>query len=112
MAIHIFTKKPSDEQIVEMLLAHNDFIKLAVDISTQVIAGGGAYHADCEELLLAQGSIQQNIWGGDWVPDKKGVLFGAMINMRPSDGNRKYEIVDPALRKVFEGIVRSVFDPQ
>ncbi len=34
-------------------------IKLAVDVRRAVLAGGGALHADCEQALLQDGSLQE-----------------------------------------------------
>ena len=39
-----------------MLEAQGSTIKRAVDVARGMVVGGGEYHADCEELLLAQGS--------------------------------------------------------
>ena len=51
-----------------MLEAQGGYIKLAVGIAQGMVVGGGEYHADCEEVLLAQGSRQEDIWGADWYP--------------------------------------------
>lgn len=40
-------------------------IKLAVDVTREILAGGGELHFDCEQLLLDDGSQQENIWGAD-----------------------------------------------
>lgn len=55
-------------QLAEMLEELGIYIKLAVDIERQVLAGGGATHYDCEQVLLDDGSVQANIWGCDWTP--------------------------------------------
>jgi hypothetical protein len=39
------------------------YIKLAVDVERNILAGGGEYHADCEEALLEDGSRQEDVWG-------------------------------------------------
>lgn len=48
MYIHIIKDKATPAQIKDMLQALDSYIKLAVDIKKQVIAGGGMLHADCE----------------------------------------------------------------
>ncbi len=50
-------------------------IKLAVDVAREILAGGGELHFDCEQLLLDDGSQQENIWGADWYPLTKEVGF-------------------------------------
>ncbi len=83
-------------------------IKVAVDVERNILAGGGEYHADCEEVLLEDGSRQENIWGADWYPQPPKVEFGALINIRPHQGNRGMEIEDPKLQMKIETIVRQL----
>jgi hypothetical protein len=45
-----------------MLEELETYIKLAVDVERNILAGGGEYHADCEEVLLENGSRQEDIW--------------------------------------------------
>jgi len=56
MRIHLIKKKASSAEIEEMLEVLNSYIKLAVDIKREIIAGGGMLHADCEAALLDDGS--------------------------------------------------------
>ena len=93
-----------------MLEAQITYIKLAVDVARGVLAGGGEYHADCEEVLLEDGSAQENIWGADWYPDSRTVTFGALINIRPRQDNRSMEVRDATLRARIEHVVRTVFE--
>lgn len=86
------------EQINQMAEAYFGLrIKLAVDVAREILAGGGELHADCEEVLLEDGSQQENIWGADWYPETKEVGFESLINIRPRqqksvDGNSKSSI--------------------
>jgi hypothetical protein len=68
MKVHLLHGHATSEQFKEMLEALDVYIKLAVDIERRVAAGGGELHADCESLLIADGSKQENIWGADWIP--------------------------------------------
>lgn len=52
----------------EMLQALGSYIKLAVDVRRRMLAGGGTLHADCEAVLLEDGSQQMDVWGADWIP--------------------------------------------
>ncbi len=106
MKIHIIRNRATPEQIREMLEELQTYVKLAVDVERVILAGGGEYHADCEEVLLEDGSRQQDIWGADWNPESKTVEFVALINIRPHRGNRGMEIEDPNLRTKIEIIVR------
>src|SRR3989338_4430439 len=104
--IHIIRDKATAQQIQEMLQELKDYIKLAVDVQDRVVAGGGEYHADCEQVLLDDGSQPANIWGADWDPMKKKVKFGSYINIRPKRNNRSMEIESPELRSTMEQIIR------
>lgn len=110
MKIHILREHPTEEQLAEMLEELETYIKLAVDVERGVVAGGGEWHADCEQVLLDDGSHQENIWGADWYPDVRQVRFEAFINIRPRHGNRTMLIQDSNLRTRIEQIVRSTFE--
>jgi len=108
MKIHIIRDRATKEQIREMLEGLETYIKLAVDVERSILAGGGEYHADCEEVLLEDGSRQEDIWGADWHPESQAVDFGALINIRPHQGNRGMEIEDPKRRERIEMIIRAL----
>lgn len=91
-----------------MLEALGIYIKLAVDVERKVLAGGGELHADCELILLEDGSEPATIWGADWYPLKQTVGYESIINIRPRANNRSMEIQDPALRAEISQIVQSL----
>lgn len=93
-----------------MLDAIGDFVKVAVDVRKEVLAGGGALHADCEEVLLERGSLPDDVWGADWVPRTRSVKFEALINIRPRLGNRSTTLQDQALCKKVETVVRALLE--
>ena len=97
--IHIIQSKATQTQIEEMLEILENYIKLAVDIRSGILAGGGAMHADCEAALLENGSQQEDIWGADWNPSNQQVTFESLINIRPRQNNRSMDIVDLAIRE-------------
>lgn len=110
MKIHIIRQKATEKEIQEMLEELETYIKLAVDVERKILAGGGEYHADCEEVLLEDGSHQEDLWGADWYPERLAVEFGALINIRPEQGNRLMEIEDPKLRERIEMITRALLE--
>jgi hypothetical protein len=97
--IHIVIKKAKPEEITEMLEVYPGMIKLAVDTRRDILAGGGEMHADCEKLLLDNGSEQDDIWGANWYPDEQRVEFEALINIRPHLANRGMLIQSEEIRK-------------
>lgn len=60
MKVLLIKKRATKEEISQMLVALKSYIKLAVDIKKEVLAGGGILHADCEALLLNDGSKQED----------------------------------------------------
>lgn len=96
--IYIIREPATTAQIQAMLEALRTYIKLAVDIDREILAGGGTLHADCEAVLLEDGSQQEFIWGADWLPETQEVTFESLINIRPRQNNRSMEIQDPEIR--------------
>ena len=103
--IHVVHGSATPEQREEMSAALG-YIKLAVDVRRGVIAGGGIMHADCEAALLEDGSVQDDVWGADWIPLEEIVEFESLINIRPDRGNRSLRIEDPEIRQRVESVVR------
>lgn len=108
--IHLIEQPATQKQVKEMLEIYKEFVKLAVDIREEILAGGGEFHADCESVLLEEGSQQEDIWGADWVPEKREVRFGAIINLRPRQKNLSTEIQDVKIRRKVEAVVRRLLE--
>ncbi len=103
--IYIIRDKATPAQIKEMLDMLKSYIKLAVDIDREILAGGGAMYADCEAVLLDDGSQQEFIWGADWDPTAQLVTFESLINIRPRLNNPSMEILDSTIREKVAAIV-------
>lgn len=110
MKILLIKKHATKEEIRQMLQALKSYIKLAVDIKREVLAGGGILHADCEAVLLKDASRQEDIWGADWIPDTKQISFEALINIRPRQNNLSMKIKDTVIREKIEEIVRGLLE--
>ena len=66
-----------------------------------MIAVGGEMHADAEQVLLEDGSRQDDLWGANYYPGRGRdgcIEYTSLINISPSRGNRSMEVQDPALR--------------
>lgn len=110
--IHFLTEHATSEQIEEMLQDLRTYIKLAVDIKRGILAGGGTLHADCEAVLLENGSQQVDVWGADWIPETQQVTFESLINIRPRQNNRSMEILDLEIRGKVEQITKKLLGEQ
>ena len=108
--IHLIRTQATPQQITEMLETNVVLIKTAVDIRRGILAGGGEKHSDCEEVLLDDGSQQQDIWGASWIPKFSEVVLESFINLRPRQNNRSMLIEDAIIGKKVAEIVRQLLE--
>ena len=108
--IHIIRRPATQQQIDEMMQSLETYIKLAVDVERGILAGGGVMHADCEAVLLEDGSSQKDVWGADWNPAARQVTFESLINIRPRQDNPSMELLDPQRRERVAQIVRQLLE--
>ncbi|MFN7975749.1 MAG: DUF5674 family protein [Acidobacteriota bacterium] len=97
----LIVRTPLDRSSLARLVAepHEVMAKYVVDVARRVIAIGGEMHADAEAVLLADGSRQQDLWGANYYPGRGPddcIQPTSLINIRPTQGNRAMEILDPA----------------
>lgn len=106
--IHLLKEKAVPSQIQEMLQEYETIIKIVVDIRRRFLSGGGEMHADCESVLLDDGSEQDDLWGANWYPNEQRIEFESLINIRPRLGNRSIVLQDENLRRQVESITREI----
>ena len=80
-----------------------------MDIKRNVLAAGGEYHIDCEQVLLADGSVQSDLWGGGFRFESKEVDFMGLTNYKANINHFSYEITQSEIREQVEKIIRKVF---
>ena len=88
-----------------------DMIKGVVDLERGILLLDADLHADEEASLLADGSMQANLWGINLYPGVAGedwLEFDSMINLRPSFGNRSRGVDDPATRAAIAELIARV----
>ena len=84
-----------------------DMVKYVVDIEQGIIAVGGELHSDAEAVLLDAGSRQVDLWGANYYPGlgpRDCIEYTALINIRPSQGNRSMVIEDGEVRAQVEAL--------
>lgn len=106
--IYLLKEKAIPAQVQEMLQQYEGLIKIVVDIRRRFLSGGGEMHADCETVLLDDGSEQDDLWGANWYPSEQRIEFESLINIRPRLGNRNILIQDENLRKQLESVTREL----
>ena len=100
--ILVLERRLERADLTRLLRLFGDMVKYVADVERGLIAIGGELHADAEEVLLAQGSRQADLWGANYYPGRGRdgcVEFTSLINIRPTRGNPGMEVVDPALRE-------------
>jgi hypothetical protein len=88
-----------------------DMIKAVVDVKRGIIGLDAELHADIEKEMLSQGSMQMDLWGINLYPEMEGedfIEFDSLINIRPFQGNRSRDVLDPVVRKQIVVIVNSL----
>lgn len=84
-------------------------IKAAVDTKKELVAVDAPMHYECEQLLLENGSNQEDIWGINLYLDEENlddlVEFDSMINVRPAQNNRSRSIENPETREKIKQVV-------
>ncbi len=104
----VLDKKITPDKLKEVALDLDGYIKFVVDIERGVMTAGGVRHVEGEEILLKDGSKQQDLWGGGYDLESGEMDFDSMINIRPAQGNTSREVLDLEIRKAVEEIVRKL----
>ena len=95
---------PSRQKVAEDL---NGYIKVVVDVRRKILSAGGQKHVDGEQLLLKDGSRQEDLWGAGLDLETNEMDFDSMINLRPTQ-NTSREILNQKVRRQVEEITRSL----
>ena len=89
-------------------------VKSVVDVNQKILAVGGELHSDAEQILLEQGSLQENLWGINLYPfetdPKRLIEYDSLINIRPQDNNFSMSIENKELRKQVNEVVLSLIN--
>ena len=111
MNIKIVEDNISVDELMELSKeTYYPMIKGVVDIKNEVIAFGGEYHMDANNVLLEQGYSQNNIWGFNVYLNKNDdreswIEYMSLINIRPLQNNLDMEIQDQTIKDSIKNIV-------
>ena len=78
-----------------------------MDVRRKILSAGGQKHVDGEQMLLKDGSRQEDLWGAGVDLETNEMDFDSMINLRPTQ-NASREILDQKIRQQVESITRSL----
>jgi len=108
----LIRKEVSLEELKEIAKdTFGDLVKAVVDVEKEIMVIGGELHSDEEELLLKNGSRQENLWGINLYPDlepAEWIEFDSVINLRPSIGNLTRGVDNPQIREKIRRIVNKL----
>lgn len=85
------------------------YIKIVLDVKKKVCSAGCDRHFQSEKILLDQGSIPEDLWGGGIDTETLTVDCNAFINIRPQQGNTSNEIQNQETREKFEKLTTYFF---
>ena len=104
----LVTERANEETLKKASEDLAGYIKFVVDIEKKILTIGGQKHVEGEQMLLKEGSKQENLWGGGLDLETGEVDFDSMINIRPNQDNTSREILSERIRKQVEEIVRNL----
>lgn len=114
MPMSLIEKKIKKSDLAELAKErYGDLVKAVVDVERNVMVIGAELHSDEEEHLLDQGSQQKDLWGINLYPDKSFedfIEFDSIINLRPGQGNRSRDVIDPTIRQKIKEIIAQLVD--
>ena len=98
------------EEIIQLQEEYDTYIKTVIDIEREKCSAGMFRHFEGEQILLAQGSKQNQIWGGGIDLETKEIDFNSFINIRPRDNNPKNDIQDQSIREKYTKLTKYFFE--
>ena len=103
----IIRSKINSESLKQVAEDLKGYVKVVVDVQRKILSAGGEKHVDGEQLLLKDGSRQENLWGAGLDLETNEMDFDSMINLRLAQ-NASREILDQKIRQQVELIARSL----
>jgi len=104
------TKKELEESAKEFYV---EMVKGVADIEKGIIALGGEWHMDANQVLIEDGSNQENLWGFNIYIDKSNeerLEYNSLINIRPKQGNKSMEIESEEIRNKIFNIINNLVE--
>jgi len=92
-----------------------DMVKFVVDLEREIICAGGGLHSDEEQLLLDDGSKQENLWGANYYLDDHGESrfeYTSTINIRSRQNNTSQQIQSEDIRHQVKKLAVHFFESE
>lgn len=104
----LIKEKISDRELIKAGEDLDGYVKVVLDIEKEILTAGGVRHVEGEQLLLKQGSQQNNLWGGGLDLETGEIDFDSMINIRVADNNPSREVLSEPIRKRMVEIINKL----
>ena len=113
MIIKIITKPITRDEATKIGKEfYDEMVKGVVDVKEEIIALGGEYHMDANNVILENGSSQENVWGFNIYPSRKDdqwIEYTALVNIRPASKNMNMTVEDEKIcakmKKIIEKLI-------
>lgn len=106
MAIVVVEEELSKDIILKARKDYSQYIKVTADVRRKIVAIGGEYHTDAEEILVRDFQCEsKDIWGGGYNIKLRKFETNAVLNIKPLI-NDSPEIIDQKIREDFLSLVR------
>lgn len=99
----------TQDELLKLQEVFGSYVKTVIDIKKKVCSAGMDRHFEGEDILLKQGSQQNNIWGGGIDLETKIIDFNSFINIRPNDDNPSNDILNQHTRRQYEELTKFFF---
>jgi hypothetical protein len=114
MNTRIIKERISKQELEELAKEfYVEMVKGVADIEREIIALGGEWHMDANQVLIEDGSNQENLWGFNVYVDKlneKRLEYNSLINIRPKQKNRSMEVESEEIRNKIFNIVNNLVE--
>lgn len=98
-------------------IAKNGFgimAKVAVDVERGILAVGGEWHSEGDEMLVQDGSSRLHVWGANIYPfnsPEDRIEYISLINIKPQCDNRSMDIEDAETRLKVKAVINNLLLP-
>ncbi|KKQ78230.1 MAG: hypothetical protein UT00_C0001G0115 [Parcubacteria group bacterium GW2011_GWA1_38_7] len=114
MDIKIIRQKITKSELEDLAKEiYVEMVKGVADIERGIIALGGEWHMDANEVLIKDGSAQENLWGFNIYlnkPKEERLEYNSLINIRPKQSNKSMEIESEELKNKILEIVSNLVE--
>ena len=90
---------------------YGTMVKVDVDVEREILALGGEWHSEGDELLHADSSDRNKVWGCNfypWNPVDERIQYTSLINIKPSLGHTSMQIRDKDLQQKIRVIIEKL----